>query len=71
VLTRFGQPIVRGVRVSPQARESSLKPGVADVMMAPASDMFEMGVNLQVLKRGTMFRPRGRKLYEWYAGNRT
>jgi len=39
------------------------------VMMAPASDMFEMGVNLQVLKRGTMFAPRGRKLYEWYAGN--
>jgi len=31
--------------------------------------MFEMGVNLQVLKRGTMFAPRGRKLYEWYAGN--
>ena len=24
-------------------------------MMAPASDMFEMGVNLQVLKRGSMF----------------
>ena len=23
--------------------------------MAPAADMFEMGVKLQVLKRGTMF----------------
>jgi trans-AT polyketide synthase/acyltransferase/oxidoreductase domain-containing protein len=31
--------------------------------------MFEMGVNLQVLKRGSMFGPRARKLYEWYAGN--
>ena len=27
--------------------------------MAPAADMFEMGVNVQVLKRGTMFAMRG------------
>jgi PfaD family protein len=39
---------------------------MADVMMAPAADMFEMGVNLQVLKRGTMFPLRARKLYEFY-----
>jgi len=39
---------------------------MADVMMAPAADMFEMGVNLQVLKRGTMFPLRARKLYELY-----
>ncbi len=37
-----------------------------DVIMAPASDMFEMGVNLQVLKRGTLFGPRAKKLYEYY-----
>lgn len=37
-----------------------------DVMAAPASDMFEMGVNLQVLKRGTLFGPRAKKLYEYY-----
>ncbi|MEM6348829.1 MAG: PfaD family polyunsaturated fatty acid/polyketide biosynthesis protein [Bacteroidota bacterium] len=37
-----------------------------DVMGAPASDMFEMGVELQVLKRGTMFGPRAKKLYEYY-----
>ncbi|MFK7776054.1 MAG: PfaD family polyunsaturated fatty acid/polyketide biosynthesis protein [Saprospiraceae bacterium] len=37
-----------------------------DVMMAPASDMFEMGVELQVLKRGTLFAPRAKKLYEYY-----
>ena len=53
--------------LSPQARAMLAKAGVADVMMAPASDMFEMGVNLQVLKRGSMFGPRARKLYEWYA----
>nr|BBX77904.1 oxidoreductase [Mycobacterium florentinum] len=55
--------------LSPHARGMLAKAGVADVMMAPASDMFEMGVNLQVLKRGAMFGPRARKLYEWYAAN--
>jgi trans-AT polyketide synthase/acyltransferase/oxidoreductase domain-containing protein len=36
----------------------------ADVIMAPAADMFEMGVKVQVLKRGTMFAMRAAKLYE-------
>lgn len=40
--------------------------GQADVAMAPAADMFEMGVKLQVLKRGTMFPMRAGKLYELY-----
>ena len=39
---------------------------MADVTMAPAADMFEMGVQLQVLKRGTMFPMRAQKLYELY-----
>ncbi|BAZ49763.1 2-nitropropane dioxygenase, NPD [Nostoc sp. NIES-4103] len=39
---------------------------MADVMMAPAADMFEMGVKLQVLKRGTLFPMRAQKLYELY-----
>ena len=38
----------------------------ADVARAPAADMFEMGVTVQVLKRGTMFSMRGGKLYELY-----
>ena len=38
----------------------------ADVTMAPAADMFEMGVTVQVLKRGTMFAMRAAKLYEFY-----
>jgi trans-AT polyketide synthase, acyltransferase and oxidoreductase domains len=38
----------------------------ADVAMAPAADMFEMGVKVQVLKRGTMFAQRAAKLYEMY-----
>ena len=38
----------------------------ADVAMAPAADMFEMGVKVQVLKRGTMFPMRATRLYELY-----
>jgi PfaD family protein len=38
----------------------------ADVAMAPAADMFEMGVKVQVLKRGTMFAMRATKLYDLY-----
>lgn len=38
----------------------------ADVTMAPAADMFEMGVKVQVLKRGTMFAMRASKLFEIY-----
>ena len=39
---------------------------LADVIMCPAADMFEMGVEVQVLKRGTMFAVRARKLYDLY-----
>ncbi len=38
----------------------------ADVTMCPCADMFEMGVKVQVLKRGTMFPMRASKLYETY-----
>ncbi len=40
--------------------------GLADVVMAPAADMFELGVEVQVLKRGTLFGPRAARLYELY-----
>lgn len=40
--------------------------GMADVIMAPAADMFELGVTVQVLRRGTMFAVRARKLYDLY-----
>jgi len=39
---------------------------MADVIMAPAADMFEMGVKVQLLKRGTLFPLRAQKLYELY-----
>jgi len=38
----------------------------ADVIMSPAADMFEMGVKVQVLKRGTMFPLRAAKLLDLY-----
>lgn len=40
----------------------------ADVTMAPAADMFEIGVKVQVLKRGTMFPMRAQKLFDLYRG---
>jgi PfaD family protein len=40
--------------------------GIADCEMAPAADMFEMGVELQVLKKGTLFPMRAKRLFELY-----
>lgn len=40
--------------------------GIADCEMAPAADMFELGVQLQVLKKGTMFPMRAKRLHELY-----
>lgn len=40
--------------------------GPADVAMAPAADMFEQGVKVQVLKRGTMFAMRGNRMWSIY-----
>ncbi len=42
---------------------------VADVTMSPAADMFELGVKVQVLKRGTMFCNRAANLYTIYSQN--
>lgn len=47
-------------------RKMLAEAGQADTAMAPAADMFEMGVKVQVLKRGTLFAARAAKLYEVY-----
>jgi trans-AT polyketide synthase, acyltransferase and oxidoreductase domains len=39
---------------------------LADVAMAPAADMFEYGIKVQVLRRGTLFAARAAQLYEAY-----
>ena len=51
---------------SEQVKQILSQADMADVTMAPAADMFEMGVKLQVLKRGTLFPMRGQKLYDLY-----
>jgi PfaD family protein len=42
---------------------------LADVVMAPAADMFELGVKVQVLSRGTLFGVRAHQLYDIYVRN--
>ncbi len=51
---------------SPMVKALLADAGMADVGMAPASDMFEAGVEVQVLKRGTLFAMRGQQLYGLY-----
>ena len=51
---------------SETVRQMLADAGQADVTMAPAADMFEMGVKVQVLKRGTLFPFRAAKLYDLY-----
>jgi trans-AT polyketide synthase, acyltransferase and oxidoreductase domains len=52
--------------LSEEGKRMLAEAGPADVTMAPSADMFEMGVKVQVLKRGTMFPGRAAKLYELY-----
>lgn len=52
--------------LSPVAREMLADVDVADTAMAAAADMFELGVQVQVVKRGTMFAGRANSLYELY-----
>ena len=52
--------------LSLEGRQMLANADLADVVMAPAADMFEMGVKVQVLKRGTMFAPRAARLYRCY-----
>ena len=52
--------------LSDEGKQMLAAADIADIAMAPAADMFEMGVELQVLKRGTMFAPRAKKLYSLY-----
>jgi PfaD family protein len=52
--------------LSATGKEMLAGAGLADVTMAPAADMFELGVDLQVLQRGTMFAPRAKQLYRLY-----
>ncbi len=54
--------------LSPAGKQLLAQAELADVVMAPAADMFELGVKVQVLKRGTLFGVRAAQLYELYRG---
>ncbi|MCJ7622270.1 MAG: PfaD family polyunsaturated fatty acid/polyketide biosynthesis protein [Anaerolineaceae bacterium] len=51
---------------SEHTKELLTQADMADVIMAPATDMFEMGVKVQLLKRGTLFPMRAQKLFDLY-----
>ena len=51
---------------SHEVKELLARAEQADVAMAPAADMFEIGARVQVLKRGTLFSVRAEKLYTIY-----
>jgi PfaD family protein len=69
VLTGSVNQSARESGLSPEGRKLLALAGVADVTMAPAADMFELGVKVQVLKRGTMFSNRAANLYTIYSQN--
>ena len=66
VLTGSINQACRESGTSDTVRQMLAEADQADVCMAPAADMFELGVKVQVLKRGTMFALRAAKLYELY-----
>lgn len=56
--------------LSAEGKRMLAQASMADVIMAPAADMFEQGVEVQVLKRGTMFGSRARRLFDAYRAHR-
>ena len=52
--------------LSLEGRKLLADAGPADVAMTPAADMFEQGVHVQVLKRGTLFPMRGNRMRAIY-----
>jgi trans-AT polyketide synthase, acyltransferase and oxidoreductase domains len=66
VLTGSVNQSCREAGVSDDAKVLLARAELADMTMAPSADMFELGVKVQVLKRGTMFASRAAALYGLY-----
>merc|ERR1712070_673087 len=49
-----------------QVRKVLSEATYSDVTMAPAADMFDQGVELQVIKKGTLFASRAKKLFQMF-----
>lgn len=52
--------------LSPPAKSMLAQADLADVAMSPAPDMFELGAQVQVLRRGTLFSAKAARLYRTY-----
>jgi PfaB family protein len=66
VITGSVNQIARQSGSSDLVRKELAKAAYSDVTMAPAADMFDQGVKLQVLKKGTMFPSRAAKLWSLF-----
>lgn len=53
--------------MSPLGKQKLAQAQLADVALTACADMFEMGVKVQVLKRGTLMPQRGNYLYQLYS----
>jgi trans-AT polyketide synthase/acyltransferase/oxidoreductase domain-containing protein len=71
VVTGTINQLSREAGLSDAAKELLAQADLADVTMAPAADMFEYGIKVQVLRRGTMFAARAGQLYETYLAHRS
>jgi trans-AT polyketide synthase/acyltransferase/oxidoreductase domain-containing protein len=63
---RLGEPGARG-GLCEHGKQLLAQAAMGDVIMAPAADMFELGVKVQVLKRGTLFGTRAQALRDLHA----
>ncbi|MCK6507364.1 PfaD family polyunsaturated fatty acid/polyketide biosynthesis protein [Myxococcota bacterium] len=66
VLTGSVNQAARESGTSDLARQMLAEAGVADCTTGPAPDMFELGAQVQVLGRGSMWAQRAQRLYELY-----
>jgi PfaD family protein len=66
VLTGTINQTVRESGLSETARQMLVDAGMADVAMAPSADMFELGVKVQVLRKGSLYAQRAGRLFELY-----
>jgi PfaD family protein len=66
VVTGTVNQMSRQAATCDNVRAALAKAKYSDVTMAPAADMFDQGVQLQVLKTGTMFPSRAKKLFDLF-----
>jgi PfaD family protein len=69
VMTGSINQACREAGTSALVKELLARVDVGGVDMAPAADMFELGVNVQVMKQGSLFAPRARRLYQLWSSH--